>query len=110
MPSVAILSAGLVVVVAPWHGHHVLHISTPCKDCSPVVGVLATAETTKLKGRDHIFNNCRTYPIPCQGLFWTTLGITCILIVTLPQYNMGDNFSLVYPIATIGSILPSGTS
>ena len=26
--------------------------------------------------------------------------------MTLPQYNMGYNFSLVYPIATIGSILP----
>ena len=43
MPSVAILSAGLRVVVAPWHGHHVPHISTPWKDCSPVVGVLVTA-------------------------------------------------------------------
>ena len=43
MPSVAILSAGLGVVVAPWHGHHVLHISTPCKDYSPVVGVLVIA-------------------------------------------------------------------
>ena len=43
MPSVAILAAGLGVVVAPWHGHHVLHISTPWKDCSPVVGVLLPA-------------------------------------------------------------------
>ena len=43
MPSVAILSTRLVVVVVPWHGHHVLHISTPWKDCSPVVGVLVTA-------------------------------------------------------------------
>ena len=119
MPSVPILSARLVVVVAPWQGHHVLHLSTPCKDCSPVVGVLVAARldlyytttlwNNKLKGRDHIFNNCRTYPIPCQGLFWITLGITCILIVTLPQYNMGYNFPLVYPIATIGSVLPSGT-
>ena len=43
MPSVAILAAGVGVVVAPWHGNHVLHISTPWKDCSPVVGVLVTA-------------------------------------------------------------------
>ena len=34
----------------------------------------------------------RTYPIPHQGLNWTTLGITGILVVTLPQYNMGYNF------------------
>ena len=26
MPSVAILAAGLGVVVAPWHGHHAQHI------------------------------------------------------------------------------------
>ena len=43
MPSVAILSAGLGVMVAPWHWLHVLHISTPWEDCSPVVGVLVTA-------------------------------------------------------------------
>ena len=43
MPSVTILSAGLGAVVAPWHRHHVPHISTPWKDCSPVVGVLVTA-------------------------------------------------------------------
>ena len=52
----------------------------------------------------------RTYPVLGQGLYWTTLGITCILIMTLPQYNMGYNFPLVYPIAIIGSVLPSGIS
>ena len=34
----------------------------------------------------------RTYPVPHQGLYWTTLWITCILIVTLPQYDMGCKF------------------
>ena len=29
LPSVAILTAGLGVVVAPWHGHHPQHISAP---------------------------------------------------------------------------------
>ena len=43
MPSVPILAAGVEMVVDPWHGHHVLHISTPWKDCCPVVGVLVTA-------------------------------------------------------------------
>ena len=86
--------------------------------CFPPLEMTSTTppytETTKLKGRDHIFNNnCllnifklqshikimyfileinRTYPIPHHGLYWTTIGITGILVVTLPQYNMGYNF------------------
>ena len=40
---VAILAAGLGVVVTPWHGNHALHISATWKDCSPVVGALMTA-------------------------------------------------------------------
>ena len=42
MPSAAILSAGLGVVVAPWHRHYPAYFY-PWKDCSPAVGVLVTA-------------------------------------------------------------------
>ena len=52
----------------------------------------------------------RTYPVPHQGLYWTALGVTCILIVTLPQYTWDATSHLVYPIATIGSVLPLDTS
>ena len=43
MPYVAILAAGLGVVVTPWHGHHAQYVSAPWKDCSTVVGALVTA-------------------------------------------------------------------
>ena len=38
MPSVAILAAGVGVVVAPWYGHNVQHISASLEDCSTFVG------------------------------------------------------------------------
>ena len=43
MPSVAILAAGLGVVVALWQEHHTQHIPAPWKECSTVVGALVTA-------------------------------------------------------------------
>ena len=39
VPSVAILAAGVEVVVAPWHGHHAQHISASLEDCSNAVYV-----------------------------------------------------------------------
>ena len=43
VPSVAILSAGVRVVVAPWHGHHAQHIPPSEEDCFIVAGALMNA-------------------------------------------------------------------